>query len=294
MKTNKKSKITGFAIIGVILLMIYTLSLFIPLLWSFITSMRSRLEFIDNPFALPSKFYFDNYTTAFDRLYVTIEAGKGSRQVYLEELFLNSLVYSLICTVMATLTPCITAYACAKFKDTIPAKIIYGIAIVTFVIPIIGNLPSEIRMVRMLGLYDTMLGIALLRGNFLGLYFFIFHATFIGFAKDYDEAAKIDGASSLRIFLQINLPLIRTTLLAVAVLRFVAFWNEYTTPMIFLPNTPTVSYGLYKFKYSTDTRINSVPSLMSACFLVFIPILILFLIFKDFIMGNVAVGGIKG
>ena len=290
----KKRKFTLFNCLGIALLLIYTISLLAPLCWALMTSFRSRLEFVDNAFALPKSLYLDNYTTAFNRLYITVQEGRGSRVVYLEELFFNSLVYSLVCTFMATFTPCITAYAVAKFKDTIPAKIIYGIALVTFVVPIIGNLPSEIRMVRLLGLYDTMFGIALLRGNFLGLYFFIFHATFVGFAKDYDEAAKIDGASSIRILLQINFPLVRTTLLAVAVLRFVAFWNEYTTPMIFLPNTPTVSYGLYKFKNSTDTRINSVPSLMSACFLVFIPILAVFLVFRKFIMGNIAVGGIKG
>lgn len=291
-KLNKSFNL--FSIIGLVLLLLYTISLLIPIAWAVMTSFKTRLEFIDNPFSLPQKFNLSNYTTAFDRLFVTIEAGRGSRKVYLEELFLNSFIYSLVCTFMATATPCITAYAVAKYKHTIPAKIIYVIAIVTFIVPIIGNLPSEIRMLKVLNLYDTMLGIAFLRGNFLGLYFFIFYSAFVAFANDYDEAARIDGASSLRIMLQINLPLMRTTIMAVAVLRFVVFWNEYTTPMIFLPNTPTVSYGLYKFKYSTDVRINSIPSLMSACLLVFVPIFVFFLIFKNAIMGNIAIGGIKG
>ena len=86
----------------------------------------------------------------------------------------------------------------------------------------------------------------------------------------------------------------RNTIAAVFILCFVTCWNEYTTPMLFLPSFPTVSYGLYKFQFSTDQQTVTVPLQMTACIIVIIPIFVMFMFFKNKMMGNITVGGIKG
>ncbi len=74
-------------------------------------------------------------------------------------------------------------------------------------------------------------------------------------------------------------------------LSFISFWNDYYTPMVFLPENPTMSYGLFLFQ--TDNKA-SVPVQLSACLLACLPILAVFVAFKDKIMSNVTMGGIKG
>ena len=138
---------------------------------------------------------------------------------------------------------------------------------------------------------NNLLGICLMKCKYAGLYFLVFYATFRGVSWTYAEAAQIDGAGHFKIFIQIMLPLIKSTAFAVFILLFIEFWNDYYTPMIFLPLAPTMSYGLFVFQ--TDNGA-SVPIQLAACLLTCLPILVLFVAFKDKIMGNVTMGGIKG
>ena len=90
------------------------------------------------------------------------------------------------------------------------------------------------------------------------------------------------------------MPLVKTTIGALALLNFITYWNDYNTAMIYLPSMPTVSYGLYRFTRSTDNKATFVTVWVAACMLVTIPICIVFMLFKDKMIGNLAVGGIKG
>ena len=292
MRKNKykiKNAKSVFLIIGTILLFLYTLSLFMPFVWAFSTSFKSFIEFSINPMGFPKKWEISNYSVAFNKLFVDVEGEK----VYFDRLLFNSVVYSLLSAIMLCMTPCITAYACSRFKFKI-GKIIYMVALVTFFLPIVGSLPSELQLMRTLNLFDSLIGLVILKGHFTGLYFFIFYSAFQGLPRDYEEAAYIDGASRFSVLVKINLPLMKATILAVFILCFVACWNEYTTPMLFLPSFPTASLGLYKFQFSSDQLTSSVPMQMCACFIVILPVLIMFLLFKNQMMGNVAVGGVKG
>ena len=79
-----------------------------------------------------------------------------------------------------------------------------------------------------------------------------------------------------------------------ALLSFITYWNDYTTAMIFLPNMPTIAYGLQYFTSSSLNEASTLPVKIAACTMVIIPIFIVFVIFKDKLIGNMAVGGIKG
>ena len=90
------------------------------------------------------------------------------------------------------------------------------------------------------------------------------------------------------------LPMVRTTILALFILGFIGSWNDYQTPMVYLPSMPTIAYGLFRFRYSSDSLVSAIPMQITGCVVVMIPIMILFIVFRNKIMGNLALGGIKG
>ena len=125
------------------------------------------------------------------------------------------------------------------------------------------------------------------------MYFLVFHATFRGIAKDYYEAAYLDGASEFRVMVQIAFPLVKYTYLTVLLLNFITFWNDYQVPLIYMPSYPTAAYGVYLFNNSNDAQLSSVPVRITGCIFLLTPILILFMVFHRRLIGNVSMGGIK-
>lgn len=170
----------------------------------------------------------------------------------------------------------------------------YVIVIVTMVLPIVGNYPSELQLLRTLNLYNTFWGVWLQKANFLGMYFLVFYAIFKNMPNDFAEAAQIDGASEFTIFFRIMLPLCATTFFTVMLIRFIEFWNDYQIPLLYMPSHPTLSYGLYSVYTSSSNELNNVPMRMASTIMVIIPIIVLFLCFKNRLMGNISMGGLKG
>lgn len=290
---KRKFKLQLFPVLFFIILTLYSITILIPMFWSLITSIRSRLEFIMEPFAWPSKIAFKNYREAFTQLYVTVDDKLGTRNVYLLELFKNTIIYALSCTVVSTMTRCISAYVVAKYNFRFKS-LIYGTVIVVMVLPIVGNAPSMLSVMRSLGFYDNLAGIIVMSGGFTGMSFLIFYANFKSLSWDYAEAALIDGANHWTVLLKIMIPLSRITIFIMMLTTFITYWNEYTAPLLYMPNTPTVAYGLYKFQFNTSNSVSGVPHLMAACMLVFMPIFIIFLTFKNQLIGNLSMGGLKG
>jgi ABC-type glycerol-3-phosphate transport system permease component len=160
-------------------------------------------------------------------------------------------------------------------------------------LPIVGSLPSEIMMAQNLGLYDQMWGVWLMKANFLGMYFLVFFASFQSLPKDFAEAARMDGASNFRILFQISLPMVRNTFFVVLLLKFIDFWNDYQTPMIYLRSFPTAALGIYSFSFSYGTQSSWPPMKITGSMILLLPVLIVFLCFHDKMIGNVSMGGIK-
>ena len=146
---------------------------------------------------------------------------------------------------------------------------------------------------EMLHLKDSIIGICFLNGTYTGLYFLVFCATFSSISSAYAEAAKIDGAGHFAIFVKIMLPLVSSTIFAVFILQFITNWNDYYTPMIFLSSRPTIAYALFEFKKESES-VAPTSLKLSASIFTCIPIIILFIIFRNKIMGKIAIGGVKG
>lgn len=295
MKVKKSKKLTMFSIVGFTLLIIYSISFITPLLWVFNSAIRKEMSFLENPFALVNgkTFTLDYIKIAFESLKVPVMIEGTQYYIGFEEMMFNSLVYSGLCTLTHTLVPCITAYCVAKY-DFKFSKVLYTIVVVTIILPTIGNLASSIQVSKWFNAYDSFLGLSVMKGYFIGTNFLIFYACFKGISNEYIEAAEMDGASQWQIMTKVVMPLATPTIYAVALITFISYWNDYTTPMIYLPSHPTISYGLYYLCNSHDQAVNVLAVRLAACMIVSIPILLVFIVFRKKLMGNMTVGGLKG
>lgn len=290
-KTKMSRKMDAFQVVLYMIVTIYCLSMIYVLLFGFVNSLKDATDYEwNNPFGLPSKefgWHFDNYAKVLNDFKVFT---LGGNEVYLMQMFFNSLFYAVLMSLFCMATQIITAYAIAKY-DFRGKSVLYGVAVVVMLLPIIGSLASEVQMAEAFNFRNNLIGVCIMKCKYPGLYFLVFYATFKGLSWTYAEAAQIDGAGHFRVFIEIMLPLIKSTVFAVFILLFIEYWNDYYTPMVFLPESPTMSYGLFLFQ--TDNKA-STPVQLASCLMTCLPILVVFVAFKDKIMSNVTMGGIKG
>ena len=133
-----------------------------------------------------------------------------------------------------------------------------------------------------------------MKASFLSNTCLIFNATFSGLSKEYSEAATIDGASHFDVMFKVCFPLIKTTILVLFVTSFITFWNDYQTPMIYLSDHPTASYGLFVFNQSTNSYEDFLVYKVAGFILILAPTFLIFLLMKDYLLGNLTEGGVKG
>lgn len=304
---EKKRKISVYSVIGFIVLALYCALLLLFFVWAIVSSLKTEMDFFFAPLSLPSKkggWQWKNYAVAFRYMKIVndvIYNGLPASETFtLMDMFVNSLLYSLGCTFFATMVPCLVAYATVKYKFRLN-KYIVGAVLFAMAVPIVGSLPSEIKIAKAVGLYDQMWGLWLMKANFLGMYFLVFQAHFKSIPWEYAESVFIDGGNHYTVLFRIMLPLSVPTFLAIGLLLFISFWNDYQTPLTFLPSRPTAAFGLYHFTYLDNTtdpktglNLSSIPMRLTGCIILMIPILIVFILLKNKIMGNLTIGGLKG
>ena len=296
---KKRNKMGVFSIIVVVVLSLYALSMIAPMIWAVITSFKdfqNDYSFNENIIGFPKPFYFKNYKTVFENFDTKVRhLDKTVTYVGFGRMVLYSILYSVGCGFFSTFIPFVVGYAMGRYKFRF-SGILYGLIIVTMALPIVGNLASEVNMARTLQIYDTFPGIWLMSASFGGTYTLVFYASFKSIPAGYTEAAEIDGASQLRIMFSVIFPLAIKVFMAVFLLKFIQRWNEYETALVYLPTHPTIAYGLWAFNEGTTPELSAagIPGKLAACMVLLMPVLILFIIFQDKLMGNVSMGGLKG
>lgn len=291
-KNKIKSSYKYFSIVSVAFLSLYSLTLVYPLIWALISSFKGRFDFRENIFGLPNEWIFENYKIAFESLRIQITAGAGVRYVYFGEQILNSVLIAVGCTFVNVASTCVVAYIVAKY-DCKVSRFIYQIVIVTLILPIVGTLAPTLLMLRRLNLYDTYLGGLVLKSGFLGTDFLMIYAVYKGISWDYAEAAQIDGAGHFLIFFKIMIPLAKGTIFALSLLAFIGFWNSYELSLMYMPSMPNLSYGLFYFQ-TAASNVGSVPVQLAGSLVTTLPMLLVFILFKKQLIGNLAIGGLKG
>lgn len=288
----ERQKWSAFRVVMLSGLLIYAICLFLPLLWAVITAFKTQAEFRLNIIGLPKKWTW-NFSTIWEEFYIKVSTPEGSRNVFVGELLLNSMLYSVGCSFFGTLVPCVTAYLCARYTYKF-SKVVYSVVIVVMALPIVGNLPAEISMATSLGIFDQIWGLWLMKAHFLGMYFLVFYNLFRSLPTAYTEAAVIDGAGNWTIMLKVIMPLAKNTFFTVMLINFIMYWNDYQTPLIYLPSHPTIALGMYRMSYTAINELATIPMRMTAAVFMLIPTLALFACFHKRLLGNLTMGGIKG
>jgi len=294
---GKKYKIHPFASVVMLLLVLYSIAVVGLLLWCLIASFRSDRAVTAAPWKLFSGLTFDNYMEVFENFKTFKYVDGGTKSVYFEEMFLNSLLYAAGGSLMQTLCTAIVAYCTAKY-DNVCSKIIHYTVIVTLSLPIVGNLASMLQVTKALGLFDSIVGSWIMKFGFNNIYYLIFYAFFKKVSWEYAESAFLDGGGHYTVFFRIMMPLAVPLMATVFLLNFIQYWNDFETPYMFLPNHTTAGIMLYMSILGgggTWAGAANVPltAQIAAAFMVFLPIFVLFLVFRNKIMGNLSEGGVK-
>ncbi len=291
-KMSQLNKGGWFYVVIFTMLVLYTASVALILLFATLNSFKPNTEFaiLKNVFGLPEKFTFDNYKTVFDMLYVDKITSAGKVRYGMFNMMWNSVLYAAVGSFLQTFTCCMMAYLCAKYKFAF-SNFIKNLVIVVMIIPIVGNMASKITLFEEIGIMGSIWALWLPSISFTSINFLLFNSTFATLADDYLEAAEVDGASQARIMFQIAFPLVRTIFSVLFIITFVNLWNEYQTPMIYWEK-PTIANGMFGFLFNPKVAYKTVR--MAACMTMIVPILTVFAIFSKQMMGELTVGGLKG
>jgi multiple sugar transport system permease protein len=251
-----------------------------PFLWMFSTSFRSALRAYDLPpqwFAVPN---LTNYDAAV------------SGPVPLLRNMANSAVVALAVTAGTLITCPMAGYAFARMR--FPGNgVLFGLLLASLMVPMQVTIIPLFLLMRNWGLINNLWSL-ILPGLTGALGVFLMRQFFATLPRELFEAARIDGAGAFRIYLRIALPLAKPGLTTLAVITFLASWNAYFAPLVFLndinattlPPALVVMLGPYKS--------GNVAVVMAATAIAVIPALAVFLIAQRWIVEGLTRSGLKG
>jgi multiple sugar transport system permease protein len=257
----------------------------VPFLWTIGTSLKPLTDlYTYPPKFLPSVPRWDNYAAVFTLApFATF--------------LWNSVIVTGLAVVGQTLSAAVVAYGFSRFR--FPGRdMLFIVVLATMMLPWHVTIVPSFLLYSKLGWINTFL--PLIVPSFFGggaFYIFLLRQFFLTLPRDLDEAAKIDGANSMHIFLQIILPLAKTALATVAIFAFIEHWNEFIGPLIFLnsPEKFTVAIGLRYFivtPFTGDEPREAI--LMAASLIVALPPLALFFAAQKYFVQGIVTTGMKG
>ncbi|HBX25557.1 MAG TPA: hypothetical protein DEF61_04855, partial [Firmicutes bacterium] len=134
-----------------------------------------------------------------------------------------------------------------------------------------------------------------------GMYYFVYYAFFSSISDAYREAAEIDGANDFVVMLKIYFPMAIKTIGTVFLIQFIALWNDWQTSMLYLPTHPTLARAVYEMSLTKSDMgtglekylLQATPCKITASMMLAVPITVIFIIFRNKLMGNVSMGGLK-
>lgn len=284
---RKRKKVSVFAIIVSAIFVLYLLCLLIPYVYALFASLSNYKEYYFNIFPIPKEgLKFQNYADAWTSLK---HEGTGVAQM-----ILNSLWFAGAPAILGVFLSSCGAYICAKYQFW-GRNFIYWFCLITMMIPIIGNQSSHLKYISMLGGYNSPTYV-FITANTVGATFIIMYSCFKNVDWAYAEAAFMDGATHFQVFYKVMLPHVISPMTALMLSDFIMFWANVENSLLYYPELPTLSTGLYYFRTYVITAegMQRYPAYFAAMLLCMIPTIVLFSIFQDKLMDIQISGGIKG
>ncbi|WP_072728988.1 carbohydrate ABC transporter permease [Paenibacillus sp. NAIST15-1] len=265
------------------LLGIWTLLVIYPLLWSILGSFKTNQQFLLNaPWSLPEwPFEWANFTTVWNNY-------------HLGTYFMNSLIVTVVSTVLALLLSSTTSYIIARFPFR-GSMALYNLYLSSMMIPLILGLIPLFFLLSNLHLDNSLLGLILVYTvTNLPFGVFVLVGFFRSMPKELDEAASIDGSSHYGVFFRIMLPLAKPGLISVGMMNVLNIWNEYIigTVLVNDPEKYTIPVGIAIMQAEMQYRTEWGP-LFAGLLLSIIPVLVLYMIFQKQITSGMMAGAIK-
>lgn len=269
-------------------LIVCAVILLLPLWWMISTSLKETgRELSYPPQWIPNPAVWRNYIEIWD----FIPYG-----VY----FRNSMIVTVGATAGSMLCSALVAFGFARLR--FPGRnILFMLVLSTLMLPAVVTLVPNFILFRQLGWIDTFL--PLIIPSWLGqgaygqgaFYIFLMRQFYMGIPREYDEAARVDGASALQIFWHILLPLSVPPLVVVGIFAFLANWNDFLYPLIFIqsPNKTVVAIGI---RSMMDASERGIPwnLIMAGSFLMVLPCLIALLVGQKYFVKGIATSGLAG
>ena len=268
MKMSKKSKVVLY-----ILLTIVAVYFLAPFLYMLLTTFKTEGEAIAYPPSLfPKEWHFENYSEAW---------ASQPFGTY----FLNSVIVTVMTTLGTVLSSSLVAYGFARFKFK-GKNILFMILLATMMIPWDVTMIPQYMEFNLFGWINTLLPLIVPTWFGSAYNIFLMRQFLMGIPKDYEEAARLDGANSFQIYWKIFMPILRPCLIMVGVLNMLTVWNDYLGPLIFLQDRTkyTLALGLVSFKGVHTTAI--IPMLCITVVMIIPPILVFIFAQKYIVEGT--------
>jgi ABC-type glycerol-3-phosphate transport system permease component len=274
-------------IVMFVLFLLFALSFIFPFLWICMNAFKTKNQFASDFMSWPTSWNWSNFVSA-----ITFSNTTTKNYTIFQMMGMSVLVAGLG-TLATVFTSSCAAYVVAKYK--FPGRnFIFAVVIFSLIVPIVGSLPSQIQLMKNMGLTDTVIGCIFLYSGGFGTNFLLLYSFFKNLSWTYVEAAKIDGASDFRIFFSIILPMAKGPVVAVTILTLIGLWNDYLTPSIYLSKQPTIAVGIYYMQKAMLETKGEYPMFFATIILTLLPIILVFCFFSKTIMENTSVGGLKG
>lgn len=264
----------------VLLLSLFALGMLYPFMWLVFGSFKTNTDIVTQPIQLLPREWT---TQGFDMVWGT----SGLPRAYFNSIFVSSLI------VFSTLfTSSLGGYVFARLHFPFKQLVFYFILSTTMVPFVTLLIPLYLVMLD-LGLLNSYAGLWI-PGAVSSFGIFLCRQFIQGIPQELYEAARIDGASDLRIYWQIILPLIRPVLSALAIFSFLGAFNSYLWPLVILNDQDLYTLPLILVQISTSMGVSNYQAIMAGSLLASIPTIAVYLIFQKNFVRGIALSGIKG
>lgn len=287
---NKINNTTSNKIVRVLLYIvtiIVLINIFLPLFFAAISMFKGREEIFSADFHIfPVNPTLDNFTRLMYLQYTTIG-------VNFFQSFGMTLLVAAISTVLSLIINSLAGYAFARLSFP-GKKIIWVIVISTMFIPGITILLTSILVVSALGMLNTI-WVLIVPGLASAYNIFFFKQFYLGFPKDYDEAARVDGCNSIQIFFKIFVPNSITPIVIMGAGTFIGYYNSYLWPTLTIDKEHgqyTQIMTLINYLFS-DISTVGYGSVLAASFISLIPAVLVFIIIQRYIKEGISLTGVK-
>ncbi|KTD85673.1 carbohydrate ABC transporter permease [Paenibacillus etheri] len=264
-----------------VILMAYVLSVLYPLWFVVVSSMKNNTEMFNDPWGLPPSWNLTNYASVLSNSLVIRN-------------FMNSMFIGLIATVTTILLSTAIAYALTRMKFKSLNRIVYGLLLLSLLIPPASLLIPLYTMIQELGLYNTYFALIIPYAAFgIPLTVFVVSAFLKSIPLELEEAGVMDGLTTYGILLRVIIPLTMPTLVTVFILNFINNWNEYIMASLFLSSQELRTMPVAVVAFADKFNMNYGALTASIAISIF-PVILMYSFFQKSIIEGVTAGSVKG